>query len=30
MGILILAEMKKGLLSGYDVIGLIHQRFASS
>lgn len=27
MDILILAEMKKGLLSGYDVIGLIYQRF---
>jgi len=27
MDILILTEMKKGSLSGYDVIGLIHQRF---
>ncbi len=27
MDILVLTEMKKGSLSGYDVIGLIHQRF---
>ena len=27
MDILVLAEMKKGSLSGYDVIGLIHQKF---
>jgi DNA-binding PadR family transcriptional regulator len=27
MDILILTEMKKGALSGYDVIGLIHNRF---
>jgi len=27
MDILILTEMKKGSLSGYDVIGFIHQRF---
>ena len=27
MDILILTEMKKGSLSGYDVIGIIHRRF---
>jgi len=27
MDILILAEMKKGSLSGYDVIGLFHKKF---
>jgi len=27
MDILVLTEMKKGSLSGYDVIGLIHQKF---
>ena len=27
MEILILAEMKKGALSGYDVIGLVHKKF---
>jgi DNA-binding PadR family transcriptional regulator len=27
MDILILAEIKKGSLSGYDIIGLIHKRF---
>jgi DNA-binding PadR family transcriptional regulator len=27
MDILILAEMKKGALSGYDVIAIIHKRF---
>ena len=27
MDIFILTEMEKGLLSGYDVIGLIHQKF---
>ncbi len=27
MDILILAEMKKGSLSGYDVIGLVHKKF---
>jgi len=27
MDILILAEMKKGSLSGYDVIGLFHNKF---
>jgi len=27
MDILILTEMRKGSLSGYDVIGFIHQRF---
>jgi DNA-binding PadR family transcriptional regulator len=27
MDILVLTEMKKGALSGYDVIGLVHNRF---
>jgi len=27
MDILILAELKKGSLSGYDIIGLIHKKF---
>jgi DNA-binding PadR family transcriptional regulator len=27
MDILILTEMKKGSLSGYDVIGLVHKKF---
>jgi len=27
MDIIILAELKKGSLSGYDIIGLIHKRF---
>jgi len=27
MDILILAELRKGSLSGYDIIGLIHKRF---
>lgn len=27
MDILVLTEMKRGSLSGYDVIGLIHQKF---
>jgi len=27
MDLLILAEMKKGSLSGYDVIGLVHKKF---
>jgi len=27
MDILILADLKKGSLSGYDIIGLIHKRF---
>jgi DNA-binding PadR family transcriptional regulator len=27
MDILVLTEMKKGSLSGYDVIGLVHKRF---
>src|SRR3989337_2094370 len=27
MELLILAEMKKGALSGYDVIGLVHKKF---
>jgi len=29
MDILVLTEMKKGSLSGYDVIGLIHQKFGT-
>ena len=29
MDILILAEMKKGSLSGYDVIGLFHKKFGA-